>query len=172
MKKDIKKKLQNIKLIALDFDGVLTDGMVYVSEDGSEQVRCSRRDGLAVHMLRTYGIEVQVISKEENAVVTQRCKKMGIACNQGVVDGEGKAEILERIAKQMNVSMEQVVFVGDDINDAAALKKAGVAITVSDGHPAIKAIADIITKGKGGEHVLREVAELILDSKGIKTDSF
>jgi YrbI family 3-deoxy-D-manno-octulosonate 8-phosphate phosphatase len=86
--------------------------------------------------------------------------------------GAGKAEILERITKQLGISLEQVAFVGDDINDAAALKKAGVAITVSDGHPAIKAIADIITKGKGGEHILREVAELILDSRGVKTDSF
>lgn len=172
MKKDIKKKLQNIKLIALDFDGVLTDGMVYVSEDGSEQVRCSRRDGLAVHLLRKYGIEVQVISKEENAVVRERCKKMGIACNQGVINGEGKAEILERIAQQLGISLEQVAFVGDDINDVAALRKAGVAITVADGHSAVKAIADITTNGKGGEHILREVAELILDLRGVKTDSF
>ncbi len=164
---DFKEKFANIKLLALDFDGVMTDGYVYVDEDGKESVRCSRRDGLGVEMLKRAGIDIVVISKEENSVVSMRCKKLNIACWQNVYDGEGKLEILKRIAAEKGISLFEAAYMGDDLNDREVLGGVGFAITVADGHEKIKKICHFVTVAKGGEHAVREVCEKILQSRGI-----
>lgn len=93
----LQNKLKSLKLFLLDFDGVFTDGYVYVNQDGIESVRCSRRDSLGILMLKKAGIEVGVVSKETNPVVAARCKKMGVSFWQGIADGKGKRDIVERI---------------------------------------------------------------------------
>src|SRR3989338_738167 len=89
-----------IRMLIMDFDGVLTDGHVFVNQEGNEWVRCSRRDGLGIELLQKNGLEACVISKETNPVVRARCQKMGIACFQGVDDGGGKLEIMKRIMQE------------------------------------------------------------------------
>lgn len=170
--KDMKPLLAGIKLLACDFDGVFTDGTVFQDQDGKEMVKCSRKDGLGINLLQQHGIEVAVVSKETNPVVSRRCQKMKIPCYQAVDTGEGKAEILKRLAEEKGLSLEQVAFMGDDLNDVPALKIAGLAITVADGHFNVKKIADYVTKAPGGQHAVREVAELILIAKGVNLDQF
>lgn len=160
------KKIRKIKLLALDFDGVLTDGFVYVDKFGLESVRCSRRDSLGIEMLKNNGIEVVVISKEKNPVVSARCKKMNIKCWHGIYDGGGKLIILKTICKKMKLLPEEICYVGDDVNDLPCLDFAGAAITVADGNDKNKKVADYITKRKGGDHAVREICDLILESKG------
>lgn len=160
---DMNLKFKKIKLLAMDFDGVMTDGMVYINQKGEEMVRCSRKDGLGIEMLRRAGISACVISKEANSVVTARCNKLKIPCWQKVENGEGKAEILKRIMAEQGLFSEEVAYLGDDLNDLEPLKVAGIAITVADGHEAVKKVADYVTKAKGGEHAVREVCELILE---------
>lgn len=160
--------LSRIRLLALDFDGTLTDGTVCVSEDGKETVQCSRKDSLGIDMLKKAGIIVCVISKETNPVVSMRCAKMKIACFQAIETGEGKREILARIMKEDGFSIDQVCYIGDDVNDVPALKFAGTSITVADGHEDAKEVADYITKARGGKHAVREVCELILAAKEIR----
>lgn len=165
----ITEKLKAIKLLLMDFDGVLTDGFVYVNQDGVETVRCSRKDSLGIAMLKKAGIEVGVISKETNPVVAKRCEKLKIPYWQGIKDGQGKKEILLTVCKKVDTSLQLCAYIGDDIHDIPALEIAGVKITVSDAHPQVKQIADYITSAAGGNHAVREACEMILRAKGIRS---
>jgi YrbI family 3-deoxy-D-manno-octulosonate 8-phosphate phosphatase len=166
MKEDILDKLRNISLLAMDFDGVHTNGFVYVDQYGVESVRCSRRDSLGLGYLRNLGIKLAVISKERNPVVLTRCKKLDVECYQGVEDSLGKRDILEALVQRENVPISQVAFIGDDVNDIETIQYAGIGITVADGHNDIKKVADLILTRKGGDHALRELCDLIIETRG------
>lgn len=166
----------DIKILATDFDGIWTDGKVYFSQSGTETVLCDRRDSNLLKKLWVAGVYICVISKEANLVVQARCDKMkvegdqGVPCYQAIEQGDGKAQILKRIAKEQGVSLSQVAFMGDDVNDIAAMRTAGIAITVADGHFLNKEIADYITTKKGGDGAVREIIELILEGKGVSLE--
>lgn len=162
---ELQKKLQKIKLLALDFDGVMTDGRVLVLQDGTEGVVCSRKDGLGVEMLKKAGIQVVVISKETNSVVAVRCKKLGIPYWQAVETGQGKKEILERVIAESDLEADQIAYMGDDVNDIPALQAAGLAIVVADAHEQAKQCAHYSTAARGGEHAVREVCDLLLNNR-------
>lgn len=167
MDQKLKKKLQQIKLLALDFDGVLTDGTVYVDQEGREMVRCSRRDSMGILLLKKHGIDVVVVSKETNPVVAIRCKKMGVRCIQGINDGSGKREALRTYMKEKGFTADDVAYMGDDVNDIAVDDAVGVMISVADGYELLCNIASYVTHARGGEHAVREVCEMILQAKGI-----
>src|SRR3989344_9157517 len=112
MNDTLRKKIESIKLLLMDFDGVLTDGYVYVDQNGVDTVRCSRRDSLGILMLQKAGIEVGIVSKETSPVVAARCKKMGVPCWQGIKDGEGKREIVKRIAEEKSIPLSNVGYIG------------------------------------------------------------
>jgi YrbI family 3-deoxy-D-manno-octulosonate 8-phosphate phosphatase len=172
MKTELDQKLKNIRLLVMDFDGVFTDGYVYVNENGEESVRCSRKDGLGINMLQRHEIEMCVISKETNKVVSVRCKKLGIDCFRGVEDGDGKLDIMKRIMEEKGMAVDEVAYVGDDLNDRAPLEYAGVSIVVADSHPSLREVSDYVTQSRGGAHAVREVCELILYAKGIRLDAY
>ena len=147
------KKLQKIeeiisciRLIAFDFDGVFTDNMVYVFEDGSEAVRCSRSDGMGLQKLERAGISTIIISTEANPVVSARARKLKIRCIQNCPD---KKAVLQDIARELKIDLDQIAFVGNDINDLACLECVGLPIVVQDAHPDVLAfeageIVDIV----------------------------
>jgi len=162
----LNNKLQKVSLFVTDFDGVHTNGLVVVNQDGVESVSCSRKDGLGVLMLKRHQIEFVVISKETNRVVLERCNKIGARCFHKVSDSTGKLEILRRLVDESGLAAENVLYMGDDVNDRACLEFAGVAVTVADGHKSLLSICDYVTKGRGGEHVIREVVEMLLQAKG------
>ncbi len=151
----------------MDFDGVHTDGFVYVDQDGRETVRCSRRDSLGLNILKKAGVKLFVISKEENQVVLARCKKLDIECYYGVDNSVGKSQILKSLAEREGIHSEQILFIGDDVNDIEAMHFAGVSVTVADGHDLVQKEADLMLTRKGGEHALRELCDLILSAKGL-----
>jgi len=159
--------LAKIKVLVLDFDGVLTNSYVYFRQDGMEAVRCSRKDSLGTNMLQEAGVEVVVISKETNPVVAARCKKMSVDFFHGVSTGDQKLVVLKKYLQEKNLSLEETAYMGDDINDLECIQAVGVGITVADGHSDCKAIADYITERKGGKHAVREICDLILNSKRI-----
>ncbi len=167
IKSDVNFK--KIKLLALDFDGTLTLGaFVFVSENGQESVICSRRDSLGIEMLKQIGIEVVVISKETNKVVSARCQKMNIECYQGVSTDNDKLSILKRLIQSKNLVSEQTAYIGDDVNDILCIKHAGMGIATADAHKSVKDKADYITKSNGGVGAVREVCDLILETKQSK----
>lgn len=155
-------KLEGVELLVLDFDGVLTDNRVLVSQDGKESVMCHRGDGLGIERLRQAGIPVVVISKETNVVVSARCHKLDIPCFQNATD---KLAVLKQVAEAHNVDLDKVAYVGNDVNDIASIKAAGAGIAVADAHPEVTVVADIVLRNSGGHGAVREICDLILESR-------
>jgi len=163
---ELRKKLINIKLLALDFDGIFTDGSVYVDQNGKESVRCSRRDGLGFEMLRKAGVLACIISREPNPVVSARAKKLQLQCWQSIETGQGKLGILKNHCQQEKISLNEVAYLGDDINDLAIMKVVGLAITVPAAHHLVKKVAHHSTNQEGGNGAIREIIEELLTAKG------
>lgn len=149
--------IRNIRLVAFDFDGVFTDNMVYVFEDGREAVRCSRADGLGLSKLKRLGIHSAIISTETNPVVSARARKLNLRCVQGVED---KRAALESILREHNLTLEQAAFVGNDINDLPCLMAVALPIVVQDAHPDVLPYARYQTKARGGYGAVREICDL------------
>ncbi len=151
--------LTKIKLLALDFDGVLTDNRVLVDQEGKEAVWCDRGDGWGIARLKAHGVRVVILSTETNPVVAARARKLEVECWQGLPD---KLSLLKEIANKYSLHPDQVAFVGNDVNDLECLRWAGVAIAVADAHPTVLATAQIVLTKPGGRGAVREVADWIL----------
>ncbi len=161
----LEERIRAIRLVAFDFDGVFTDNTVYVLRYGSEMVRCFRGDGLGLRKLEQAGIETVIISTETDPVVSARSRKLGIRCIQGCEDKKGA---LETIVKEMGISMAQVAFLGNDINDLSCLTSVGLPMVVQDSHPDVIPHARYQTKRQGGHGAVREICDLferLLSSK-------
>lgn len=159
MNRKVRAKLCSIINVVFDFDGVMTDGMVWVTQEGQEIVQVSRKDGLGIEMLKAAGIRIGVLSKETNPVVAARCAKLGISCYQGVDD---KAK---KLLEEFSWILGQTLYMGDDLNDLECIKLAGFGVTVADGHPACKSAAQYVARRKGGKHAVREVCDLLLEAR-------
>lgn len=149
--------IRKIQLAIFDFDGVFTDNTVYVFQDGTEAVRCFRGDGIGLRKLEKLGIRTMVISTETNPVVSTRSQKLGISCIQGCQD---KRAALEKLIGNWALKLEQVTFVGNDINDRSCLECVGLPIVVRDAHPDVIACASYQTKAYGGHGAVREICDL------------
>lgn len=145
--------------LALDFDGVMTDNRVVTFQDGTEAVLCDRADGMGIELLRATDVEVVVLSKEANPVVTARCDKLHVACRQGIVD---KLPAFRSWMADHELDPSDVVFVGNDVNDVDCLLAAGCGVVVADAHPSAVAAADLVLSSPGGHGAVREIADLIL----------
>ena len=152
-------ELAKLKALMFDFDGVLTDNKVYVSEDGKEMVRCNRGDGLAFDAFRLLGLPVFIVSREANAVVGARASKLRTPLLQAV---SNKLEAVIALAKKEGFSLPEILFVGNDLNDFDVMTASGMSACPSDSHPRIREIATYILESKGGEGAAREVAERLL----------
>jgi YrbI family 3-deoxy-D-manno-octulosonate 8-phosphate phosphatase len=148
-----------VSLLALDFDGVLTDNRVWVAEDGTESVVCSREDSLGLQMLRERGITAMVISRETSPIVAARCRKLGIPCWQGVED---KSTLLRRLVVERGLTMDEVVYLGNDVNDLTSMQAVGCGVAVSDAHPHVVEAADLVVSKPGGRGAIRELCDRIL----------
>lgn len=153
---------RNVRLIALDFDGVMTDDLATVDENGTESVRCSRSDGLGIRLVKEAGIAVVVISSETNRVVEARCKKLGIDFVQGTFQ---KTEKLRKYCQEKKIDSADAVYVGNDVNDIACFPVVGCALVPSDAHEKARAAADIVLTRAGGHGAVREVCDRILDQR-------
>lgn len=147
-----------IRLAVYDFDGVMTDNRVFVSQEGVETVAANRSDGLGIGMIRRLGIEQCILSTETNPVVRARAAKIGIEAIHGVRD---KGSALIELASAKGVSLSEVLFVGNDVNDSDAMGYAGFSAAPADGHPAILALAQYVTEAEGGKGVIRELADVL-----------
>jgi len=152
--------LDNIDVFVFDFDGVLTNNLVYQSQEGEESVVCSRADGLAFDVLRKINKPVFILSTEKNRVVEMRAKKLKIPVIQGVTD---KVLALKELAEKNNYNLGKTLYVGNDINDYLAMKICGFTACPVDSHPKIKEISKCILTTKGGNGVVRELLENIFN---------
>jgi 3-deoxy-D-manno-octulosonate 8-phosphate phosphatase (KDO 8-P phosphatase) len=157
-----KMDLQVVLFVAFDFDGVFTNNLVYVSQDGLETVRCHRSDGLGLQRLAEVDVDCMILSTEVNHVVGVRAAKMKIACRQGLDD---KLMALDEERLRRGLAWEQVAYLGNDINDADCLKAVGLPVVVADAYDEVRPLARLILQRKGGEGAVRELCDLVWRAK-------
>jgi YrbI family 3-deoxy-D-manno-octulosonate 8-phosphate phosphatase len=149
--------IPQICLVGFDFDGVFTDNAVYVFEDGSEAVRCRRGDSIGLQKLTHLGIHTAIISTETNPVVSARNRKLGIRCVQGCSD---KSIAFEAIVREFDLSLSQVAFMGNDINDLPYFTCVRLPIVVWDAYPDVLADSASRLKASGDYGAVSEVCGL------------
>jgi 3-deoxy-D-manno-octulosonate 8-phosphate phosphatase (KDO 8-P phosphatase) len=153
----LETRIRQVRLVAFDFDGVFTDNTVYVLQDGSEAVRCNRSDGFGLRKLEGLNLLPVIVSTEVNPVVTARGNKLGIRVIQACND---KRATLNELIAELGISLENVAFVGNDINDLSCLTAVGLPIVVQDAHPDVLPYACYRTKALGGLGAVREICDL------------
>jgi len=157
-------KMEKIRLLLLDVDGVLTDGGIIYSNIGSEIKVFNVKDGLGIRLLIEAGIRVGIVSGRESGALRCRCRDLGIDdVYENVSD---KRLILPQILEKAGVAAGEVAFMGDDLPDIPLMKAVGLPIAVSDATEAVRNTADWITAAKGGCGAVREVCESLLKAQG------
>ena len=151
--------IDDIDAFIFDFDGVLTNNIVHLDQDGKELVSCSRSDGLAFDLLKKLNKVSYILYTEKNLVVTARAKKLNIPVLQGIND---KVDALNNLSISKNLNLEKILYVGNDLNDYRAMQACGYTACPSDSHKDIKKIAAFVLKTEGGKGVVRELLEDVL----------
>ncbi len=160
---------ETIKMIICDFDGVVTNNLVLTDENGKETVSASRSDSMHIKTLREKGIEVMILSSEPNPVVMARAKKMGVEAMHGI-GMQDKGRVMREVLEQKKVKAENVVYIGNDLNDLPCFEIAGWSVAVADAYPEVIRAADFVLTKTGGHGAIRELCEMVLkyiDSKGL-----
>ena len=153
----------NIKLVATDIDGVWTDAKMHYTENGDFMKSFSTYDGMAVQLLREKNIETVIITSENSNIVIERAKKLNI---KNVIIGEkNKLERIKKICSDKNINLNEVAYIGDDINDIDVLKNVGFSALTSNSPIKKQIKVDYITNRKGGDGAFREFVDLILKEK-------
>ena len=159
-----RKLLSQIRLFATDVDGVLTDGGMYYAESGDEWKKFNTRDGMGIKLLQRAGILTAIVTQERTKLVARRAEKLTIPeLHQGVTD---KLSCIREMAARHGLTLSQVAYIGDDINDLETLEAVGFSATPADGMPRVAAVVDYICQKKGGEGAVREIIEMILEAQG------
>lgn len=152
--------LQKIKLLALDVDGVLTDGSIYISPAGEVFKGFNAKDGMGISCALRSGLQIAVITGRQSPIVERRCEELGITLlQQGVKD---KRLALQQMAQKLGLVREEIAYMGDDLNDIPAFKASGLNLVPADAAIEVMAVADIITKASGGRGAVREAITMIL----------
>lgn len=163
------EKLENINLLLMDVDGVLTDGSILYTGTDAQTMAFSVKDGVGIRMLQRAGIVTGVVTGRKSDALSRRVTELGInMCFDGVSD---KALLLEQILDKTGCSAEETAFIADDLPDMAIMRKVGVAIAVADASADIKSCAEIITTLPGGKGAVREVCDAILKAKNLWADA-
>ncbi|HCS62047.1 MAG TPA: acylneuraminate cytidylyltransferase, partial [Microbacterium sp.] len=151
----------DVKAVVTDFDGVHTDDTALIDSDGREQVRVSREDGMGVSRLRRAGIPMLILSTEVNPVVRARANKLRVPVLHGIED---KKSALAEWAAENGIALSDIAYLGNDVNDLAAMGSVGWPVAVANAHPLVRAQARIVLSRAGGEGAVRELIERVLAS--------
>lgn len=162
---ELNRRLSKTRLLALDVDGVMTNGSVYFTALGDEIKAFNILDGQGIKSMLVNNVEVAIITGRTSALTEKRAKDLGI---KHITQGrEDKKTALLELCDTLNISHEEVAYVGDDLPDLSAIKLANVGFSVPNAHPYVRKHADYCTTLKGGEGAVREVCDLILCAKGL-----
>ncbi len=152
---------ETVKMIICDFDGVVTDNLVLTDENGKETVSASRSDSMHIKALREKGVELMILSSEPNPVVKARAKKMGVEAIHGI-GMQDKGRVMREVLEQKKVRAEDVIYVGNDLNDLPCFEVAGWSVAVADAYPEVLRAADHVLTKNGGHGAIRELCEFVL----------
>jgi len=158
------RRARRIRLVALDVDGVLTDGQLEYTAAGESPKHFHVHDGLGIRLLHDAGIAVAVLTARGCAPLERRVAELSIVHFRG--DCRDKLAALERLAQELGIDLDEVCFASDDVLDLPALKAVGLAGSVADGHPAARQAAHWVSRRKGGHGAVRELCDLIVDAQG------
>ena len=154
----VKLNFKNIKLIVLDFDGVLTDDKVTLNELNQESVTMHRGDGLAISYLKDKGYKVIVLSSEKSNLAKMRCKKLQIDCYNNI---KSKIDFLKNYISGNKYKKSEILYVGNDLNDLECMKFVGIPIAVANSHDKVLKNSKLILNTKGGEGAIRELSTFL-----------
>ncbi len=161
---EIAQKAQKIKLLILDVDGVLTNNMLIYSEDGQEHKAFHTRDGHGMELLQKSQVDIGIITGRKSQLVTNRMNDLNVKhVYQGVPD---KLPTFLKLVKELNLSLDEIAYIGDDILDLPILTRIGLAITPADGDDEVKSRVDYVSPFSGGKGCVRETCEIIMRSQG------
>lgn len=161
---DILDRARRVRLVIFDVDGVLTDGSLFIGDDGQEYKAFNSRDGHGMKMLRNSGVEVAIITGRTSEVVKHRVADLGIThVYQGQLD---KVAAFEHLVQRLGTDHEQTAYVGDDVVDLPVMRRVGFAVAVQDAHELVRKHAHWQTPNGGGRGAARDVCELIMEAQG------
>ncbi len=164
MSNDLLQRGKAIKLAVFDVDGVLTDGKIYFLPDGGEFKTFSTLDGQGIKMLINSGVRTAIITGRSSPVVERRAQNLGI---HHLYQGrEDKLVVLDELLAELGLSYEHVAYLGDDLPDLPAIRRAGLGMAVANANDFVRQHADGVTTARGGEGAAREFCELILQAQG------
>ncbi|GGF98245.1 MULTISPECIES: KdsC family phosphatase [Cysteiniphilum] len=162
---DLKEKIANIQLLILDVDGVLSDGKIILSNDGNLTKNFDVKDGLGMLLLQKFGVKLAVITGKTSQVVQDRLSSLGV--NDVYQGQKNKIKAYEDLLKKHQINQENIAYMGDDLPDLTLMMKSAVSFAPADALRAVKTRVDYVTAQKGGYGAVREVCDLILESKGL-----
>ena len=151
-----------IKLLAMDVDGVLTDGGMYYSNEGEALKKFNTRDGMGIELLRKNGVIPAIITQEESPIVLKRAEKLKV--EEIYIGIDNKLQIIKNLAEKYGVALDEVAYIGDDLNDMPVLREVGLSFAPSDAIPEVKKVAHHVLSRKGGEGTVREAVDFILQT--------
>lgn len=156
--------MNNIKLIVLDVDGTLTDGKIYYDSCGNEMKAFNVKDGMAISQAIKNGIDVVIITGRKSKIIDRRANELGIKhVYQGV---NSKIEVLEFVLDKLKITLNETIYIGDDINDYKVMTKVGYTGCPRDAAKEIKSISNIVSLKNGGDGAVREIIEEVLTNQG------
>lgn len=156
-------RLRAVRMVAMDVDGVLTDGGLYYVERGGEIKKFNVRDGQGIVLLHQAGIATALITSKHTEIVARRAHDLGIAeVHQRVTD---KLAVLRELLARHGIAPEEACYIGDDVGDLPAMRVVGLPVAVADAAPAVRRAARYVTRKKGGEGAVREICDLILKAR-------
>lgn len=165
---EIVKLAAEIKLVIFDVDGVLTDGGLYFTDDGREIKKFNVKDGLGISILVKNGVEVAVITGRNSVIVAERMKSLGV--NHVYQGRMNKLETYQNLKLALQITDEEVAFVGDDIIDLPIMEQCALSAAVADAHDDVKKKARLVLSKRGGMGAARELCDLVMQAKEISHD--
>lgn len=164
MTQEAMDRARGIKLIVFDVDGVMTDGTLYLADDGQEYKGFNSLDGHGLKMLKNTGVELAIITGRTSQLVAHRARNLGIThVHQGAHD---KLAVYRQLLQDLNMTPEQTAFMGDDVVDLPVMRRAGLAITVPAAPDLVKAHSHYITRREAGRGAVREACEMMMRAQG------
>jgi len=153
-------RARKIRLLVMDVEGVLTDGRMVLSDRGDELKMFHTHDGIGLALAHRAGLKTAMVTGETSPIAKARGEKLGVGTV--VLGARRKGEVVESLLAQLGLTAEAMAYIGDDLLDIPALRKAGLAVTVADAVPYVKALAHVVTTKPGGHGAVRECVELLL----------
>lgn len=160
---EVRDRARRIRLLCVDVDGVLTDAGMYYGPDGEVLKKFNTRDGMGLARVRAAGVAVAIISGEDSAIVHARAAKLQI--DDVFCGAADKLVAVDELCGRHSLTLDDVAFVGDDLNDLPALERVGLACAVADAAEPVQSVAHYVTRRRGGDGAVREVCELLIASR-------